>query len=139
MFGYGVVGSTKNVPQWISDLVETVEARYGFCTYNIYFKESKSNYRGGCYMVYEKCLQFYFGRKKTIERIWVVLHELVHAWQHLECPGTLTKRTNGRRNRIVHNQEFFEFAADLYREFGGIDVLEFAADNEYKRGRKYMI
>ena len=139
MFGQEVIGSSTDVPQWILDLVERVEANYGFCTHGIYFKESKSDYRGGCYRPREKYLQYYFGREKTIERIWVVLHELAHAWQHLECPNTLTSKTKKRRNRVQHNQAFFEFVADLYKEYGGDEVLEYAANNEYKRGRKYMI
>ena len=136
MFGQGIVGSDQNVPQWILDLVDEVEARYGFCTSGIFFKESKSDYRGGCYRIREKVLQFYCGREKTDERVWLVLHELSHAWQHLECPDTLTPRKKGRKNRVVHNEAFFRFAANLYKKYG---VLEFAANNEYKRGRKYMV
>jgi hypothetical protein len=71
--------------------------------------------------------------------VWVVLHELAHAWQWLEAPETITKRKPGRRNRVQHNQVFFEFACELYKKFGGDDVLEWAANNEYKRGRKYMV
>jgi hypothetical protein len=139
MFNQGTIGSSKNVPQWILDLVDQVESWYGFCTDGVFFKESKSDYRGACYNVYEKNLQFYFGREKTVERICIVLHELAHAWQHLECPGTLTPKPKGRRNRIVHNQAFFEMACELYKKFGGNEVVEYAFNNEYKRGRKYMI
>jgi Zn-dependent peptidase ImmA (M78 family) len=139
MFSQGVIGSSKNVPQWILDLVDEVEAWYGFCTDGIYFKEAKSSYRGGCYRPSEKYLQYYFGREKTIERVWVVLHELAHAWQHLECPETLTPKPKGRRNRVVHNEAFFKFACELYKRFGGDEVVEWAANNEYKRGRKYMV
>lgn len=138
MFGQNVIGSTKDVPQWILDVVEKIEGQYGFCTNGIYFKEAKSpDYRGGCYGIGQKYLQYYFGREQTIERLWVVLHELAHAWQCIEAPETRTKRKPGRRNRVQHNQAFFEFAADLYRQYDG--VLEFAANNEYKRGRKYMV
>ena len=139
MFSQGVVGSSKNVPQWILDLVYEVESWYGFYTSGVYFEEAKSSYRGGCYRPSEKYLQYYFGREKTIERVWVVLHELAHAWQHLECPDTLTPKPKGRRNRIVHNEAFFEFACKIYKRFGGDEVVEWAANNEYKRGRKYMV
>ena len=138
MFGQDVFGSSKNVPQWILDLVEEVESTYGFCTDGIYYKEAKSDYRGGCYRISDKFLQYYFGREKTPERIWVVLHELTHAWQHLECPDTLTPKIKGRR-RVQHNQAFFEMACDMYKRFGEDEVVEWAANNEYKRGRKYMV
>ena len=137
MFGKGPMGSTRDVPEWIVKVVDEVESRYGFCTSGIYFKKAISPfYRGGCYFAHQKILQFYFGEKKTTERLWVVLHELAHAWQWLECPDTLTKKKPGRRNNVNHNEAFFRFAADLFREYG---VLEFAAKNEYKRGRKYMV
>lgn len=139
MFGQGITGSSKNVPQWILDLVEKVEGQEGFCTDGIYFKESKSDYRGACYFVGKKCLDLYFGREKTVERVWIILHELTHAWQHLEAPETLTPKPKGRRNRIVHNKAFFDVAASFYKRYGGQEVLEFAANNEYKRGRKYMV
>jgi hypothetical protein len=139
MFGQGPIGSKTDVPQWILDLVSRVESTYGFCTSAIWFKEAKSNdYRGGCYRVKAESLQFYFRREMTIERIWVVLHELTHAFQHLERPDTLTPKPAGRKNRIHHNPAFFKFAAKFYLEFGGEEVLEFAAKNEYKRGRIYM-
>jgi len=139
MFGQGITGSSKNVPQWILDLVEKVEGNEGFCTDGIYFKESKSDYRGACYNIYGKYLDLYFGREKTIERIWIVLHELTHAWQWLEAPETITERKPGRKNRVQHNNSFFEVAASFYKRYGGQEVLEFAAKNEYKRGRKYMV
>ncbi len=139
MFGQGIIGSNENVPQWILNLVERVEAAYGFCTSNIYFQESKSHYRGGCYRHRERSIQLYFGREQTNERMWIVLHELAHAWQHLERPDTLTPKPKGRKNRVVHNQAFFEFAASLYKEFGAGEVLAYAFKHEYKRGRKYMI
>jgi len=139
MFGQEFIDSTTDIPQWILDLVSKVESTYGFCTNNIWFKEAKSdNYRDGCYRVRNKILQFCFKREETIERIWVVLHELTHAFQHLERADTLTPKPIGRKNRIVHNPAFFRFAAQFYLEFGGKEVLEFAANNEYKRGRIYM-
>jgi len=139
MFSQGVIGSNKNVPQWILDLVDKVESKYSFCTRGIYFKEAKSDYRGGCYRPSEKYLQYYFGKEETIERVWIVLHELAHAWQHLERPDTLTPKPKGHKNRVQHNQAFFEFACKLYKQFGGDKILEWAANNEYKRGRKYMV
>jgi hypothetical protein len=71
--------------------------------------------------------------------VWVILHELVHAWQYLEAPETLTPKPKHRRNRIVHNEKFFKVAAQFYKDYGGQEVLEWAANNEYKRGRKYMV
>jgi Zn-dependent peptidase ImmA (M78 family) len=140
MFGQGITGSSKNVPQWIMDLVYEVEETEGFCTDGIYFKEcKKSDGRWGCYFTDKKCIDLYFGKEKTIERIWVVLHELVHAWQHLEGQDTLTPKPKHRRNRIVHNKAFFEVAAQFYKQYGGQEVLKWAANNEYKRGRKYMV
>ena len=139
MFCHGIIRSNQDLPQWILDLVGKVEGRYGFCISDTYFKEAKSDYRGGCYRYTEKILQLYFGREQTVERVWVVLHEMAHAWQHLECPDTLTSKPKGRRNRVQHNQAFFEFAASLYKELGGDEVLEYAAEHEYKRGRKYMV
>jgi len=139
MFGQGITGSSKDVPQWIMDLVSKVESWYGFCTNGIYFKEAKSKGSWACYYSGKKAIDLYFGREKTIERIWVVLHELAHARQYLECPETLTPKPKGRRNRIVHNQAFFEMACEMYKQFGGQEVLEFAANHEYKRGRKYMV
>jgi len=139
MFGQGIIGSSKDVPQWILDLVEEVEGWEGFCTDGIYFKESKSDYRGACYNVGGRYIDLYFGREKTVERIWIVLHELAHACQHLEAPETITKKKPGRRNRVVHNPAFFKIAARFFLKYGGQEVLEFAANNEYKRGRKYMV
>jgi Zn-dependent peptidase ImmA (M78 family) len=140
MFGQGITGSSKNVPQWIMDLVYVVEADMGFCTDGIYFKECKKpDGRWGCYYSGKKVIDLYFGREKTAERVWVVLHELVHAWQHLECPETITKKPKHRKNNITHNQAFFECAAIFFLRYGGQEVLEYAANNEYKRGRKYMV
>jgi len=136
MFGTEIVGSSHDVPQWILDLVDEVEAWYGFCTNGIYFKESKSNYRGGCYRPREGYLHFYFGREETPLRKWIVLHELAHAWQYLECPETLTPKAKGKKNRVVHNDVFWEIAKMLYIKY---DVLEVAAENEYKRARKLMV
>lgn len=139
MFGQGITGSSKNVPQWIMDLVYKVEDNEGFCTGGVYFKESKSDYRGACYFVGKRCLDLYFGREKTVERVWIILHELTHAWQHLEGQDTLTPKPKHRRNRIVHNKAFFEVAAMFYKQYGGQEILEYAANHEYKRGRKYMV
>jgi len=137
MFGAGIIGSKENVPQWILDVVSEVEQEYGFCLDAVYFKEAKSNdYRGGCYSIGHRHLQLYFGREKTDIRLWVVLHELAHAIQHLLFSGTLTKKKPGRRNRVVHNDVFFAFAKKLYIKYG---VLETAAKNEYKRARKLMV
>ncbi len=139
MFGQSIIGSSSNVPQWILDLVDEVEGWHGFCTNNIFFKEAKSNYRGGCYRYSENILQFYFGREITTERVWVVLHELAHAFQWIERPDTLTKTPKGKRN-IHHNEAFFKTAALLYKKHGAeYGVLEYAAEHEYKRGRKYMV
>lgn len=140
MFGQSTIGSTSNVPEWILNLVNKVESRYGFCTNAVYFKEAKSkSYRGGCYRYTENTLQLYFGREQTPERIWVVLHELAHAFQWLERPDTLTKTPKGKNN-VNHNPAFFKFAAMFYKEFGAADnILEYAAKHEYKRGRKYMM
>ena len=139
MFGQGITGSSKNVPQWILDLVYKVEGDEGFCMDGIYFKECKSDYRGACYFVGKKCIDLYFGREKTVERVWVVLHELAHAWQHLEAPETITKKKPGRRNNVNHNEAFFKEAARFFLKYGGQEVLEYAANHEYKRGRKYMV
>lgn len=137
MFGLSTIGSSEDVPQWIVEIVEKIEGEFGFCTSKVFFKEAKSDYRSGCYRPSKKYVEFYFGREKTVERIWIVLHELVHAWQHLECPETLTPRKQGSKRRVVHNEAFFKFAAKLYKRYDG--VLECAANNEYKRGRKYMV
>lgn len=137
MFGAGIVGSQENVPQWIQKVVSEIESEYGICLDAIYFKEAKSNdYRGGCYCISGRNLQLYFGRQYTHIRLWVVLHEMAHAIQHLELPHTLTKREHGRRNRVVHNTKFFEIARRLYIKYG---VLETAAKHEYKRARKLMV
>lgn len=139
MFGKnGINGSSKDVPQWMMDLMYEVQGNEGFFTSGIYFKESKSDYRGACYDTGRKIIDLYMSRKKTIENIWIILHELTHAWQHLEAPETLTKKKPGRRNRVVHNEKFFRVAAHFYKKYGGPEVLEYASKNEYKRGRKYM-
>jgi len=140
MFGQGTIGSTTDIPEWILDLVERVENSCGFHMDAVWFKEAKSDsYRGGCYRYNNKSLQLYFGRAKTVERVWVVLHELAHAFQHLERPDTLTPKPKGKRNRVQHNEAFFRFAAGFYKEYGGQEVLEYAAGHEYKRGRKLMV
>ncbi len=137
MFGAGVTGSQENIPQWIMTYVSEIESEYGICLDAVYFKEAKRNdYRGGCYNISGRYVQLYFGREQTNLRIWLVLHEMAHAIQHLELPHTLTKRPLGRRNRIVHNAKFFEIARRLYIKYG---VLETAAKHEYKRARKLMV
>lgn len=137
MFGAGIVGSQENVPQWILNVVSKVESEYGICLDAIYFKEAKSNdYRGGCYSIGGRNLQLYFGRAYTHIRLWVVLHEMAHAIQHLELSHTLTKRPSGRKNRVVHNDKFFEIARRLFIDYG---VLKTAAKHEYKRARKLMV
>ena len=140
MFGNnGVIGSSKNVPQWIVELIHEVEDKEEFYTEFIFFKESKSGYRGACYHSGLESIDLYMSREKTIENIWIVLHELTHAWQHLKAPETITKRKAGRRNRVVHNQIFFETASRFFKKYGGPAVLEHASMWEYKRGRKYMV
>lgn len=137
MFGAGTVGSQEDVPQWVQKVVSEIESEYGICLDAVYFKEARSNdYRGGCYVISESSLQLYFGRAYTHIRLWVVLHEMAHAIQHLELPHTLTKRPPGRRNRIQHNLKFFEIARKLYIKYG---VLKTAAKHEYKRARKLMV
>jgi Zn-dependent peptidase ImmA (M78 family) len=137
MFGTGIVGSSHNVPQWILDLVEDVESWYGFCTDGIYYKEAKQkDYYGGNYYPRRKAIDFYFSPEKTDRAVFVVLHELAHAWQHLEAPETITPKPKGRRRNIVHNDAFFQFARELYIKY---DVLEAAAKHEYKRARKMMV
>ena len=137
MFGAGKIGSQENVPQWISDVISEVESEYGICLDAVYFREAKSkDYRGGCYHFSCRCIELYFGREKTDIRLWVVLHEMAHAIQYLELPHTLTKRPSGRKNRVVHNDKFFEIARKLFIKYG---VLETAAEHEYKRARKLMV
>ena len=136
MFGQGVTGSSKNVPQWILDITREVEEKHGFCTSGIYYKEAKQkDYYRGCYYVNKKIIDLYFSPEKNNEAIFVLLHELTHAWQHLECPCTLTKISKGKR-KVNHNKEFFLFAKKLYERYG---VLDIAIQREYKRGRKYIV
>ena len=137
MFGAGIVGSKENVPQWIMDVVTSIESEYGICLSAIYFKEAQTdNFRGGCYDIAKQHIQLYFKREQTTERLWVVLHEMAHAIQHLELPQTLTPKPAGRKNKIQHNNVFFGIARRLYIRYG---VLDFAAKNEYKRARKLMV
>ena len=81
-------------------------------------------------------IDLYFCPEKTEFRLWIVLHELTHAIQHIVLPHTLTPKPAHRRNRIVHNEKFFEIARELYIKYG---VLHIAAEREYKRARKLMI
>ncbi len=137
MFGTGVIGSKENVPQWIIDIVFDVEHKYNFRLAGVYYKSPKGeDYWKGCYRYWEHTLQLYFRPEKTDLRLWLVLHELTHAIQRIAYPETLTKKKPGRRNRIVHNQWFFNTARKLYIKYG---VLHIAAEKEYKRARKMMV
>ena len=137
MFGSGVVGNSRDVPQWIWDIVNEVEIRYGFCTEAIYYKEAKQkDYYNGCYNPSNKAVELYFSSEKNDKAVWVLLHEMAHAYQYLECPETLTPKQVGKRNRVVHNDDFWDIAKMFYIRF---DVLETAAQNEYKRARKLMV
>jgi len=136
MFGQGIIGSTHNVPQWIMDTVDEVERSWDICLSAVYFKEPTRNpeYRGACYIPSYKSIDLYFGREKTDLRLWIVLHEMVHAIQYLELSNTLTKTARGKR-RVVHNETFWEIAARLYIKY---NVIEMAIEQEYKRGRKHL-
>lgn len=137
MFGAGRIGSNGNVPQWIIDVVFDVEQEYGFRLADVYYKKAKrEDYYNGCYRHRLRAVQLYFRPEKTDIRLWAVLHELTHAIQRILYPETLTKKKSGRRNRVVHNQWFFETARKLYIKYG---VLETAAQKEYKRARKMMV
>lgn len=136
MFGQGITGSSKDVPQWIMDVVDEIEKSYNFCLNAVYFKEPTRNleYYGACYNQTREHLELYFGRDKTDLRLWIVLHELAHAIQHLELSRTLTVRPRGKR-QVNHNDAFFDIAGKLFVKY---NVLHIALEREYKRGRKYL-
>lgn len=139
MFGAGVTGTQEATPKWIREVVREVESMYGFTLRGgVYFKEPTRNkdYWGGCFSPSIDAIQLYFCAEKTDHRLWIVLHELAHAIQHIAMPETLTPMKPGRMNRVVHNKRFFQIAREMYIKFG---VLEEARKHEYKRARKLMV
>lgn len=136
MFGQGITGSNKDVPQWIKNLINEVEEEYNFKLDNIYFKEPTRNkdYYGACYSVIENHIELYFSRKENNLRKWIILHELGHAIQYKCYPESLTITPKGKNN-VNHNKAFWEIVGDLFARY---DVLEEAIENEYKKGRKYL-
>jgi hypothetical protein len=125
-----------DVPQWVIDVVDSVESKYGFKLDNVFFKAAKNeDYRSGCYWHNCRSIELFFGEEKTDIRLWVVLHELAHAIQHIVVPETLTPNVKGKR-RVVHNRAFFDMAKELYIRYG---VLDTAAKHEYKTARPLMV
>jgi len=135
MFGQGITGSNKNVPQWIRELVSEIERDYDFKLDDIYFKEPTRNkdYYGACYSS-RNYIELYFSREKNKLRTFIILHELGHAIQDICYPETVTKRPKGK-NRVNHNNVFWDIVGELYLKY---DVLEVAITNEYKKGQKYL-
>ena len=122
-------------PDWVWDVIEALEIEFDFELKGVHYKTPKNPENwAGAYFSMSKRLTLHLSPEKTGVNLFVVLHELSHALQHLVYPETLTKRKPGK-NRVHHNQEFFKIAKRLYIRYG---VLEIAAENEYKRARKLM-
>jgi len=136
MFGQGITGSNKNVPEWIRELVSEIETDYGFMLRDVYFKEPTRNksYYGACYSSYRNNIQLYFSREKNDIRKWIVLHELGHAIQHKCYPESLTITPLGKNN-VNHNNAFWDIVGELFAKY---NVLDTAIEREYKKGRKYI-
>jgi hypothetical protein len=137
MFGEGVFGSEKQVPQWIKEIVSDVEKMYRFRLNEVVqrYPVRDKEYYHACYWPHAKVIQLYFMPEKTDLRLYIVLHELAHAIQHIVFPFTIAPKIRTKR-RVIHNEEFFQIARKLYIKYGVLDIAE---KHEYKRGRKFMV
>jgi hypothetical protein len=136
MFGIGIVGTTEATPKWIYEFVSEVERANDFCLDAVYYKEAKKkDYYRGTYMPNKNSICLYFSPEQTVEAKIVLLHEMAHAIQYIDCPETLIKKNSKKKD--WHNETFAKIVGRLYQKYG---VLERARDyrGEYLKVRKYL-
>lgn len=122
-------GLVVNPPQWSVDLVAVVCASRGRRPPELSWSRSLRSFQSsGHYSPQRHRVHVTAGGSELDQRL-VVLHEVAH---HLE---RARKRPSGRQRRH-HTARFWTTAFDLYQEFGGDELVEYAIrrESEYLRG-----
>lgn len=128
MFGQCPRKSATPPPPWATDLFRKyVSADWDFVWHVVKPRNGWSAY-GCCYFHYKTVECFVSDTNDTIRNRYLILHEITHIRRGIiPVPAY-------RKNYIQHDEKFFRMAAFLYIE-NGIDILQYAMENEYKRGR----